>query len=316
MAPVNPPAEEPKDLGLGSRVAQQSRLRFLNRDGSFNVRRRGLSFFRSLSLYHALLSMSWTKFTAVLMGGLVAFNGLFAFAYVLCGEGAIHGATAETLPARILESFFFSVQTATTIGYGHLSPVGIATNIVVSVEVMVSLLGFALATGILFARFSRPDARVAFSQNAVFAPYQGITAFEFRIANERASQLVQVEVKVIMSRFEEGKGSHKRVFYELTLERGQVQIFPLNWTIVHPIDDKSPLFGVTQEALTGAETEFMVFLTALDETFWQTVHTRTSYKPEEIVWGAKFSDMFEQADDGVITVDLRRIHEIEPAPIP
>ncbi len=315
MAPVNLPGEEQKDLGLGSRVAQQSRLRFLNRDGSFNVRRRGMSFFRSLSLYHALLSMTWMKFTAVLLGGLVVFNGLFAVAYVLCGEGAIRGATAETLPERILESFFFSVQTATTIGYGHLSPVGIATNVVVSVEVMVSLLGFALATGILFARFSRPNARVVFSRNGVFAPYRGITAFEFRIANERKSQLVQVEIKVIMSRFEGGKGNHKRVFYELPLERDRVQFFPLNWTIVHPIDEKSPLSGVSQSALAEADTEFMVFLTALDETFWQTVHTRTSYKPDEIVWGAKFSDIFEQAGDGLITVDLRRIHEIEPAPI-
>ena len=315
MDSVNPPGEEAKDLGLGSRVAQQSRLRFLNRDGSFNVRRRGMSFLQSLSLYHALLSMTWTKFTAVLMGGLVVFNGLFAVAYVLCGEGAIPGATAETLPGRLLESFFFSVQTATTIGYGHLSPVGIATNVVVSVEVMVSLLGFALATGILFARFSRPDARVVFSHNAVLAPYRGITAFEFRIANERKSQLVQVEIKVIMSRFEGGGRNHKRVFYELSLERERVQFFPLNWTIVHPIDEKSPLFGVSQAALTEADAEFMVFLTAVDETFWQTVHTRISYKPEEIVWGAKFTDMFEQGEDGLITVDLRRIHEIEPAPL-
>jgi len=315
MTPSETSREEAKDLGLGSRVAQQSRLRFLNRDGSFNVRRRGMSFFHSLSLYHALLSMSWMKFTAVLMGGLVVFNGLFAIAYVLCGEGAIHGATAVTFPGRLLEAIFFSVQTATTIGYGHLSPVGIAANMVVSVEVMVSLLGFALATGILFARFSRPDARVVFSHNAVFAPYRGITAFEFRIANERKSQLIQVEMKVIMSRFEGGKNNPKRAFYELPLERDRVQFFPLNWTIVHPIDEKSPLFGVSQSALMQSDTEFMVFLTAMDETFSQTVHTRTSYKPEEIVWGAKFSDMFERTDDGLISVDLRRIHEIEPAPL-
>jgi len=190
--------------------------------------------------------------------------------------------------------------------------VSLTANVLVTIESLAGMLGLALATGILFARFSRPSARILFSHNAVVAPYQGITAFEFRIANERSNQLIEANVTVTFSRFETEGSKRKRKFYQLTLERKSVVFFPLSWTIVHPIDDSSPLAGITGESLHESDAEFLVLLTAIDETFSQTVHARSSYKSNEVIWGSKFANMFHTID-GQLTVDLHRIHEVEAA---
>ena len=300
-----------KDLGLGTRVSQQSRLRFLNRDGSFNVGRRGISFFQSLSPYHALITMAWWKFNIIILLSYLFANTVFAFGYYLCGPDALKGATGTTFPELFLAGFFFSVQTLSTIGYGHVSPNGILPNILVTLEALVGLLGFALATGMLFARFSRPTAKIIFSKHAVIAPYKDITAFEFRIANERTNQLIEVEAKVLLSRFETADGKNVRKFYQLNLERQKVVFLPLHWVIVHPINEESPLFRVTKEQLEASDAEILILLTAVDETFSQTVHARSSYKHHEVVWNAKFADMFQSADGGKLSVDLKKINEIE-----
>ena len=314
-APVRKPEDESSDLGLGSRVAQQSRVRFLNRDGTFNAARLGLSFGESQNRYHLLLTISWTKFILLLILCYFLTNTLFAFLYVLCGPGALQGATGVTFAERFTEAFFFSVQTLATIGYGVFSPRGLAANLLVTVEALAGLLGFALATGILFARFSRPGAKIIFSKDAIIAPYRGITAFEFRIANTRSSELIDVKATVVPSRTEFQNGISTRRFHPLTLERSGVMFFPLHWVVVHPIDPTSPLFGVTKEAFEASDAEFMVLLTAVDETFSQTVHTRSSYKHHEVIWGAKFSDMFIDAGGPNLGIDLRRIHDTEPAPL-
>jgi inward rectifier potassium channel len=301
------------DLGFGSRVSQLSRNRLLNRDGSFNVVRKGLSFAHSLSPYHSLLTMSWWKFNTIVFVFYIFLNVLFGGAYYLCGEDALQGTGSRSTGTRFLDDFFFSIQTSTTIGYGRIAPVGLAANILVSLEAMTGLLGFALATSLLFARFSRPNAKVIFSHKAVIAPYRGITAFEFRIANARSNQLIQVEASVILSRIERGTKGKIRRFHRLSLERDRVVFFPLNWTIVHPIDERSPLHGASQESFYDSEPEFLILLTGTDETFSQTVHARSSYKGKEVVWGARFSDMFQPPDEGIISVDLHRIHDIETA---
>src|SRR5512140_931064 len=227
--------DETKDLGFGSRVAQESRTRLLNRDGGFNVRRRGVSFFRSLALYHTLLTVSWPVFYAILAVSFLLFNTLFAVSYLLAGDNALAGITEANFLGRVVDAFFFSVQTSTTIGYGHIFPQSLAANILASAEVMISLLGFALATGLLFSRVSRPNAHIIFSRSAIVAPYRGITALEFRIANERRNELIEVEMTVVLSRIEDGVQGKTRKFYELKLERESVIFFPLSWTIVHPI---------------------------------------------------------------------------------
>jgi inward rectifier potassium channel len=311
-----PTRAEDRDLGFGGRVAQETTVRLLNRDGTFNVTRKGLSFVRSLNVYHAFLTMSWGAFFATTALGYVAANLLFAALYLLCGPGALHGAHGVAASERFLDAFFFSVQTLATIGYGGVSPSGLLANLLVTVEAFVGLMAVALATGILFSRFSRPTAQIAFSQTAVVGPYRGITGFMFRIANERRSQLIEVNATVSLSRQELVDGVRTRKFHELALERRRVVFFPLHWVIVHPIDEKSPLFGTTAEDFAAADSEILILLSAIDETFSQTVQARSSYKPAEVVWNARFADMFERSADGRLAIDLRKIHALDRTPSP
>jgi inward rectifier potassium channel len=185
----------------------------------------------------------------------------------------------------------------------------------VTVESLVGLLGFALATGLLFARFSRPTAKIVFSERALISPYQDGTAFEFRIVNSRNNQLIEVECKVLFTRFPAENAV--RQFVSLNLERSRVTFFPLSWTIVHPIDGDSPLHGLTREDLLSTEAEFLILLTGFDETFSQTVHTRSSYKATEIEWGAAFETMFKTPGaDGSVRIDVGRLHRYRPASLP
>ncbi len=286
-----------RDLGFGSVVSNRSRQRLLNPDGSFNVERRGLGYWRSLSAYHALLTMSWGRFFLMVVAGYVALNALFAAAYVAAGPGALVR-TAEAAHGRFLTAFFFSVQTFSTIGYGGIRPSGLLANAIVTLEALVGLLVFALATGLLFARFSRPTARIVFSRAALIAPYRGGRAFEFRIANQRSSQIIELQATVLYTRLEAQRGVAVRKFHALRLERTRVSFFPLSWTIVHPIDADSPLRDASPESLAAEQAEFLILLTGIDETFSQTVHARSSYKPEELVWDARFTDVFNPPDVG------------------
>ncbi|HTQ81582.1 MAG TPA: ion channel [Thermoanaerobaculia bacterium] len=303
-----------RDLGFGAVVSRESRQRLLNRDGSFNVVREGLRFFASWSPYHYLLTVSWPRFLGLVIAGFLGANAFFGALFCCLGPGTLTGIDDSGMASRYLNSFFFSVQTFATIGYGHVSPVGIAANLIVTLEALVGLLGFALATGLLFARFSRPTARVLFSRQAIVAPYHGITAFEFRIVNARRNQLIEVQVKLQLSRFRDGRGS--RDFQPLLLERDRVTFFPLSWTIVHPIDSESPLFGLTYEDLVASDAEFLILLTGTDETFAQTVHARSSYKADEIVWGARFTNLFNPPRNGVLSIDISRLDNFERVPLP
>ena len=302
-----------RDLGFGAVVSRESRQRLLNRDGSFNVKRRGLGFWRSFSLYHTLLTISWTHFFLIFVGLYFAANALFALAYLACGPAALGGSMLGLEHHAFLRAFFFSVETLSTIGYGNITPDGIAANAVVTVEALSGLMGFALVTGLLFARFSRPTAKIMFSRTAVIAPYRGIRAFEFRIANMRRSELIEVRATVMYTRFEEQDGRPVRRFYLLPLERSSVTFFPLSWTIVHPIDEASPLNGLTRDDMRRSNAEFLVLLSGLEETFAQRVHARSSYRWDEVVWGAKFSDILHHPHgDEAVTLDVSRLDSIEP----
>lgn len=305
------PDDATRDLGFGAVVARESRRRLLNRDGSFNVVREGLSFFQSQSPYLYLLTTTWPRFLGMVILFFVITNTLFGLAYFACGPGQIAGSAATTLPGQFLEDFFFSVQTFATIGYGGMHPVGLMANVLVTLESLVGLLGFALATGILFARFSQPTAKILFSENAIIAPYRGISALEMRIANARSNELIQVKAQVLLSRLRLD-GSGNREFLPLKLERDSVAFFPLSWTIVHPIDEESPLWGTGGNDLAAWDAEFLLLLSAVDETFSQTVHARSSYKHNEVVCGARFASLFNPPrPDGVLSIDVSRLHTIE-----
>jgi inward rectifier potassium channel len=305
------------DLGFGAVVARESRRRFLNRDGTFNVRREGLKFWESLSLYHYFLTISWTKFLLFAGGAYVALNAIFAVAYVAAGAHALTSFTNETIKLRFADAFFFSVHTLATIGYGNIAPGNFAANIIVTIESLVGLLGFAVIAGIVFARFARPRAQIVFSKNAIIAPYRGMTAFMFRVVNQRSNELVELRATVMVARRKkDGVTSSDREFIPLKLERDRVVFFPLTWTLVHPIDAESPLKGMTQADLGQCDSEFLVLLNGFDETFSQTVHTRSSYKAEEVVWGARFRSVFNPPQpDGTLSVDIRKLHEIDRVPL-
>jgi inward rectifier potassium channel len=304
--------ENDRDLGFGDKVARETRLRFLNRDGSFNVRRSGLRTASFLNLYHYLLTMTWSRFLMLVLLLYFLSNVVFGCLYALMGDASLVDTSEAPMSNIFLRGFFFSVQTFATIGYGTIHPVGIVPNLLVTVESYYSLLANALITGLVFARFSRPEAKIIFSENAIVAPYRNITGLMFRLVNNRNNQLIELKAQVLYARFVEEKGKFVRRFDLLKLERERVSFFPLSWTIVHPIDEDSPLYGCTEKDLIENDTEILVVISAIDETFAQAVHTRTSYKIPELKFGYKFSNIYNQtSSDEPITIDVRRLSEIE-----
>ncbi len=302
--------EEPKDLGFGSVVGGVNEKRLLNRDGTFNPRRVGMPFLSSLSFYHYFLTISWPRFVSIVVAGYVGANALFALAYLACGADSLVGTTPQAMGNAFWRAFFFSVETLATIGYGNVTPNGFPAHLVMTAESLVGLSIFALITGILFSRFSRPTAAVMFSHKAVISPYRGMTAFMFRIANGRSNQLVELEAKVLFSRIE----GAVRKYDQLTLERTSVVFFPLSWTIVHPITEKSPLFEMSHAELVAKDAEFLIMLSGTDETFSQTVHARSSYKPEDVVLGHRFANIYNPIDDsGGVSIDVRKLSDTEEA---
>ena len=308
-------SDENRDLGFGPALASASRTRLMNRDGSYNVVREGLPPLASLNLYHYLLTVSWPRFLAMASAAYLLVNALFASLYVAAGDGALGGIGVQGVGDRYLAAFFFSVHTFATIGYGSITPVSLAANVIVTVESLVGLLGFAVGTGVVFSRFSRPTARIVFSRRAIIAPYRGITAFEFRLVNGRSSQIIEMHARLTMNRLKPD-GSGAREFFELELEREHVPLLPMSWTIVHPIDERSPLYGVTEEQMRASDAEFFILLTGVDETFAQQVHARRSYKPEELEWGARFTSIMRTTESGTVAIDVSRIDERTPAELP
>jgi inward rectifier potassium channel len=302
-----------RDLGFGSVVSRESRQRLLNRDGSFNVTRQGFGLLGSLAPYHLLLSISWPGFLALFVILYFAFNLLFAVAFVLCGDTALLGPGIDMLGGRFSRAFYFSVQTFATIGYGQIGPNGFLPNFIVTIEALIGLMYQALGTGLLFARFSRPRASIVFSRFAVVAPYNDSIALEFRIANRRRNEIIELEAQVLFSAMQpDGRGGRVRRYSALPLERNKVVFFPLSWTIVHPIDAASPLYGKTVEDLQADEAEILVLLSGTDETFEQTVHARSSYRADEIIWNARFRSVFVQnIGSQRVRVDINRLDDIE-----
>jgi inward rectifier potassium channel len=302
-----------RDLGFGSVVSRESRQRLLNRDGSFNVTRSGLGFFDSFAPYHLMLTTPWPGFLAAVSAIYLALNLIFAAAYLACGPDALLGAGAGMMGGRFAQAFFFSIQTFATIGYGQVAPNGTAANLVVTVEALVGLMYQALATGLLFARFTRPTAALLFSREAVVAPYRDGRGLMMRIANRRRNEIIELNAQVLFSALEpDDRGGTVRQYALLPLERNKVTFFPLSWTLVHPIDQASPLANRTREDLERAEAEILVLLSGIDEALEQTVHARSSYQAHEIVWNARFQSMYLRTDArSRVSVDISRVHEIE-----
>lgn len=286
--------------------------RAINADGQFNVKRTGITW-RDSHPYLFLITVRWPMFFAIVTVGFIILNTLFAGAYEAVGIEHIKGAAASTAWEQYLNVFFFSAHTLTTVGYGNMFPYGPAANAIATFESLVGLLAFAIATGLVFGRFSRPSARIAFSKTMVVAPYQDGTSLQFRIVNRRSNNIIDLNARVVLMTVEPIDGRLQRRFRPLDLERSDVLFFPLTWTIVHPINESSPLDGIRPEELQRLQAEVIVVLKGFDETFGQTVHSHYSYRYDEIVWGARFKPAFEINPEGDIRLETDKLSEIETA---
>ena len=284
--------------------------RVLKKDGTLNIHR---AFDRMplSDLYHFLLSLSWPIFFAFVVLGYISINLFFAILYYLCGPQALEGLHVTSATDRFLDCFFFSVQTIATIGYGRISPSGLIPNLLMTVQALLGMLTLAVVTGLLFARFARPTARVIFSNNAILGPYNGKKSFFFRAANERLNQIVEAHMTLTLVKNETTKeGERFRKLYTLKLDRDYSPVFAMTWTVVHIIDEHSPLFKMEEKDLKEGEVEILASLTGMDDTFSQTIYSHTSYTIDDIFFNTRFKDILSRRSDGKLFVNLKGIHDV------
>jgi inward rectifier potassium channel len=260
---------------------------------------------RFMDFYHQLLTVSWPWFFVELAAAFIAVNLAFAFLYLFD-----RGGIANARPGSFADAFFFSVQTLGTLGYGVMAPKTLYTNLLVTVESFSGILTIALFTGIIFARFSRPFARVVFSNVAVVAPFDGVPTLMFRVANQRGEAILDASVVVTLARQHTTvEGVTMRRFQELKLLRSSTALFALSWTVMHPIDQTSPLHGLTQEDMIDRDMEIVVVLNGLDEIVVDRIYARHAYWADEIIWNRRFVDVISVTPNGGRLVDLTRFHD-------
>jgi inward rectifier potassium channel len=305
---------ERNDLGFGKQLIDSS-IRLINHDGTFNVKRKGGSFWGYLNIFHRLITTSWQKFLLLVFCTFLVINFMFAGLYWLIGTSHLIGLSNVSMD-DFWGAFFFSAQTLTTVGYGHIAPSGLLTSAVAALESLLGLLGFALATGLLYGRFSRPQASILFSRVAVVAPYLDTLGLMFRVVNERSNQLIECQVEVSLTMLEDlPDGRRTRKYYNLYLERSKVAFFPLNWTLVHAITSESPLFGRSPEELLDRDAELLILFKGVEDTFSQMVHARGSYRANEVVWGAKFVPMYDSTSKDIVELDIEKLNDYEFVPL-
>ena len=259
-------------------------------------------------LYHFLLQASWARVMLLVASIYLAINVFFACVY-LAGQDCIAGAT----PGSFADAFFFSVQTFSTIGYGVMAPRGGFACVVVTLEAFVALVMVAMATGLMFAKFSRPTARVLFSDKMVVAPRNGRPTLMLRMANERANDIIEASFRVTVLKGEvSSEGEKMRRMYDIALVRGDTPLFTLTFQALHVIDETSPLHGLTSESIAAGEMRFIVTVTGLDATFATTIHARRIYHAEDIVWNARFADVLSNTPEGQLQLDYGKFHDVVP----
>lgn len=304
---------ENNDLGIGSQVTTNTRL--IDKNGNFRVEKQGVNIWTHP--YQRLIEMSWLNFHLFLLSFYLFINAIFAFIYVAIGKEALTGEYRGTFEADYFKAFFFSLQTFTTVGYGSISPACFISNAVAGFEAFMGLMIFALATGLYYAKFTKPNPKIKFSDIAVVAPYKdGINGLMMRIVNHATSQLIDVEAFITFSWLQkDSEGKFRRSFKPLTLERQKISLFPLNWTIVHPIDEDSPLWGKSAEVLIAENAELIIYIKAYDITFGQTIQANSSYLNNEILWGQKFIPMYYAHETQGTIIELDKINHIKEMPL-
>ena len=298
-----------QELGFGKNMTNVRRM--MNSDGSFNVERQHLSLWDNT--YFHLVTMPWWRFFLLVFLCYVLLNLIFSALYLLVGVGQLQGIQPGSFWQNFTTVYFFSTQTLTTVGYGHISPVGLGANILSALESFTGLLAFALISGLLYGRFSRPKAKIVFSENMLIAPYRSGRGLMFRMANARKSELIETEVTIILAMNQAGDdGNLDRRFYGLKLEISRVSFFSLSWTVVHDLNEDSPLWGFSEQDLLDANAEVMVLVKGTEDVNQQIVHARRSYVAEDIVWNARFQPVIGRNRNGIPQVLSRVIgaHEV------
>lgn len=308
MAIFRNKAEDARELGFGSRNYGRS-VRFINDDGTVNVRRTGLGGINNLDIYHYLTTMRRGKLSLLIATWYICINLLFGAIYYLVGPENFDGVDRTSHFHEFLSLFFFSAQTITTLGYGHLHPVSIGASVAAAVESLLGLLAFAIATGIIFGRFSRPRAHLLYSRNMLIAPYKGITGLMFRVANKKQFELIESEASVTMTIY--NPETKRREFFNLKLEISKINFLTLSWTLVHPIDESSPIYGLSIEDMAERDVEVLILIKAISDTFSQTVYSRHSYKAEHMIARAKFRPLVPNPVRGKLVMSVTEIHEYD-----
>jgi inward rectifier potassium channel len=313
---IDPKLKINNDTGFGTNAGSYGG-RFINRDGTFNLRKEGLSYLNRFSTYHQLLSMSRLKFTGLVLLFFFSINLGYALLYLAIGSSQLTGLIATTPWGKFKEAFFFSTETFTTVGYGRVNPIGDGANLVAAIEALSGFLSFAIFAGLMFGRFSRPRSYLIFSDFALISPFGNGTALMFRFAPYKDHHtLTDVQIRVIIGLKVQMDGSAEYRYYDLNLERNRVESLPMNWTVVHPIDEQSPFLGFTPEDMQAADVELYVLIRGFDDVFSNLVQQRTSYTYQEIIFNGKFVPMYRESEDGKTTIlELHKLNVFVPVNI-
>ncbi len=300
---INPFSKQNNDTGFTTNTSQILGGRFINKDGSYNLVKEGIPFWKRISIFHDMLTLPQWKFITIIVLFYLAINLVFAIVYYLLGPSQMAGLPAGNQWTIFKELFYFSTQTFTTVGYGHIYPVGDGASLVSGLEALTGFLSLAIATGLIYGRFSKPRSYLVFSDHALVGPYKESTGIMFRFAaikDKHALTDVEVRVNVGMQVLENDALIYK--YFSLTLERSRVESMPMSWTVVHPIDENSPFFGFAEDDMKNADVELYVMLKGFDDVFSNFVQHRTSYTYNEILFNRKFVPMYRESEDGSTTI--------------
>lgn len=299
---INHNAQTDKNSGFGTN-ANSYGGRFVNKNGTPNIEKRGMHLLRRISWYHTMIDMPNWKFMSILFTFYIVINFIFAVAYYAIGIEHLDGIEqSQSVLTQFGQAYFFSAQTFTTVGYGHISPTGFLTSALSSAEALIGLLSFAIATGLFFGRFSKPTAFLKFSHHALISPYGENKALMIRLAPFKNTNFTDAKAKVTLGMSIEENGLKTNKFYNLELELDQINALSLSWTLVHPITKNSPLYNFTAEDFKKIHGEILVFITTFDDMFSNTVAARTSYTFDEVMYGAKFETMYNRSKDNSKTI--------------
>ena len=299
---INPFSKQNNDTGFASNSNDMGG-RFINKDGTYNLVKEGMPFWKRFSIFNDMLNLPQWKFISIILLFYLSVNLIFAGIYFIIGPAELNGILPGNNWETFKQLFYFSTQTITTVGYGHVSPVGDAANLVAGTEALTGFLSLAIATGLIYGRFSKPRSYLAFSDYALVSPYKEGTGLMFRFAaykDKHALSDLEIRVNIGMQLLENDIAVYK--YFTLTLERNRVESMPMSWTVVHPIEESSPFYGFTETDMKNADVELYVMLRGFDEVFSNYVQQRTSYTYNEIIFNRKFVPMFRESADGKTTI--------------